>query len=861
LIKSNNFQPQNPIAYIDSTGIRVLEPKNITVKLVGEKAFGLSCIPNKWTLPFIVLSKEFVSNKNLIKTLKDEIFKALKQINISHPDDHIIIRSSGCFEGLSERGQLYSSSCSLDNIIEEFNNLIDRYSHDQKIDTSCIHLIIQKHILLHSEKGHLSNERRLHKDTRDWSYEIERKDENSFHPLSLRNWREELDPYKYENNCLQCNLEQNLRSTLSIISSWATNKKLRLHFEWVWDSKCLYIVQADMEDENIGLDPTLITSIQTKDYTNKLQCLVPIDDELAKKFPKINNVLIYRNLELPIAPLYILNNQNIIQNLADGNIPNALKKDIEILIKSPLIIRIDISSEDKFIRQMLSRQEHRDLHSVLKWIQEQAKNMLGDKNIQNLEIAFIFHNFIPSVSSAFAYCKPGTRNVHIETLWGLPEGLYYYSHDKYIVDTKSYDCDDIKSFEKFSIEGKPLYKPFFIKANNKGEWKTERVAPPYDWKASIKEENWIKQIALHSRKITEEVGKSLSIMWFVDVPETICSSKIFPWHHEPFDLYETPRNKINRKKTPFDQTLVIKTLSDLELLQKEKEKGNTKIKKIHIQPMDEKLLRDKDVLQKIGTLSKSIDAFILLEGSILTHAYYQLQQTGAVVETINSYENFEQTQEFNKIVRDKIPEKIENGGEIVQLAQLEKTSIIRALKDKLIEESFEVLDAEDKESILEELADVYEVIDGLLHHMGVDKQQLLQKQKQKAQKVGSFLAGKVLLKTKNPIPIESQGKQLSLFSHDELKETTISYEKLAKQEIYKYRDTRKLAKNINDNILRFRIPFTQDSWQIDTKNIILDKHNKAKVNISGERLNAEYKIEINIYSQKEHKTPKLNLDE
>ena len=828
---------------------------------MGEKAFGLSCIPNKWTLPFIVLSKEFVSNKKLITMLNDEIVKALKNINISSPNDHIIIRSSGCFEGLSERGQLYSSSCNLDNFIEEFHKLIDIYSHDQKIDTSCIHLIIQKHVLLYTEKGHLSNERRLHQNTRDWSYEIERKDANSFHSLSLRNWREELDPNNYENNCLQCNLEQNLKSTLSIISAWATKKKLRLHFEWVWDSKCLYIVQADMEDENIGSNPTSITSIQAKDYTHELQCLVPVNDELAKKFPKINNVLIYRNLELPIAPLYILNNQTIIQDLANGNIPNALKRDIKTLIKSSLIIRIDISSEDKHIRQMLSRQEHRDLHSALKWIQKQAKNMLDDKNIQNLEIAFIFHNFIPSISSAFAYCKPGTRNVHVETLWGLPEGLYYYSHDKYIVDTKSYDCDDIKSFEKFSIDGKPLYKPFFIEANNKGEWKTERVAPPYDWKASIKEENWIKQIALHSRRITEEVGKSLSIMWFVDVPETICSSKIFPWHHEPFDLHETPRNKINRKKTPFDQTLIIKNLSDLELLQKETEKGNTNIKKIHIQPMDEKLLRDKDILQKIGTLSKSINAFILLEGSMLTHAYYQLQQTGAVVETINSYDNFEQTQEFNKVVRDKIPEKIENGGEIVQLAQLEKTSIIRALKDKLIEESFEVLDAENEESILEELADVYEVIDGLLHHMGLEKQQLLQKQKHKAQIVGSFLEGKVLLETKNPIPVQTKGRQLSLFSHDELKETTISYEKLPKKEIYKYRDTRKLAKNISDNILRFKIPFTQDSWQIDTKNIVLDEYNIAGVDISGERLNTEYKIEINIYSQKSYETPKLDLEE
>jgi predicted house-cleaning noncanonical NTP pyrophosphatase (MazG superfamily) len=838
-----------------------LQPKDISIDLIGEKAFGLSCIPKRWTLPFIVLSKEFVSNKNLIDLLKNEIYEALQQINLNNPDENIILRSSGCIEGLSERGQLYSSPCTIETLIEELNNLVDTFLQDQQINPDCLHIIVQKHIFLYSEKGHLSNERRLHKDKRDWSYEIERKSENLFYPLGLRNWREEVMPENFENNCLQCNLEQKLKPTLSIVSAWATKKTLRLHFEWVWDGKCLYIVQADMENENIGSNPTLITSTSTKDYTHKLQCLIPVNDELAKKFPKINNVLIYRGLNLPIAPLYILNDQKIIQDLAKGVISDLLKRDIEVLIQSPLIIRIDIGSEDKSIRQMLSRQEHRDLESALKWLQKQVNNILSDKNTKKLELAFIFHNFIPSVSSAFAYCKPGTRKVHIEALWGLPEGLYYYSHDKYIVDTKSYDCDNIKSFEKFSIEGKPLFKPFFITADNDGNWKTKRIAPPYDWIASIREEDWIKQIALYSRKITEEVGKSLSIMWFVDVPNTICSSQIFPWHHEPFDLHDNPRSKITRKKTPFDQILIIKTLSDLESLQRETEKDNTKIKKIHIQPIDEKLLRDKNVLQRIGKLSKDIGAIILLEGSLLTHAYYQLQQTGAIVETINNYENFEQKQEFNKLVRDKIPENIESNGEIVQLAQLEKTSMIRALKDKLIEESFEVLDAEDEKSILAELADIYEVIDGFLYHMDIDKQTLLHKQKEKAQKVGSFLEGKVLLETKNPMPTQSQGKQLSLFNHDELKETTISYEKLAKKEIYKYRDTRKLTKNINDNILRFKIPFTQDSWRINTRNIILDEQNKIEIDISGERLNAEYKIEINIYSQKEHETPKFNLDE
>lgn len=677
--------------------------------------------------------------------------------------------------------------------------------------------------------------------------------------MGLRNWREEIDINQFENKFLYCNLEKNLKTVLSIVASWSTKKKLRLHFEWVWDGKCLYVVQADKEDENIGVSPILIDDVITKDYSSELQCLKPIEDEHAQKYPKINNVLIYRKLNLPIAPLYVLDNQTIIKQIAQGEIPDILKNDIKLLVQSPLIIRTDINSKDKMKRQMLPRVEQRDSNSSLEWLKKQAESLLSNKDLENVEIAFIFHNFIPAVSSAFAYSKPGNRNVQIEALWGLPEGLYFYSHDKYVVDTKSYDIDSIKSFDKFNVEGRPLYKPFFVKADNKGKWNTEQVLPPHDWTASIRNEDWIKQIAFHSRRIAEEVGENLSIMWFVNVSDGICKSKVFPWHHEPFNLSEH-KNKVSRTKTPFDKSLIIKTFDDLKLLEKESENENTKIKKIHIQPIDEKLLRDKDVLQKIGRLSKKIDAFILLEGSMLTHAYYQLLQTGAVVETVNNYGNFDQVQEFNKLVRDKIPENIENGGEIAHVAKMEKISIIRALKDKLIEESFEVLDAEDEDSVLSELSDVYEVVDGLLYHMGIDKSVLLEKQKNKAKKAGAFLEGKVLIETKNPIPTSIGSQEKLLFTQNELRETTISYDMLPKKEIYKYRDTRKLSKSITDNLLRFKIPFTQDSWQIDTKNIFIDKNNKAIVNISGERINAEYQIEINIYSKREEQA-KLDLDD
>ena len=65
--------------------------------------------------------------------------------------------------------------------------------------------------------------------------------------------------------------------------------------------------------------------------------------------------------------------------------------------------------------------------------------------------------------------------------------------------------------------------------------------------------------------------------------------------------------------------------------------------------------------------------------------------------------------EFHKLVRDKIPEIIENNGEVAYTRFLEDEEFRKELLLKLKEEVEEVSLAP-KEKVLEELADVYEVL-------------------------------------------------------------------------------------------------------------------------------------------------------
>lgn len=66
--------------------------------------------------------------------------------------------------------------------------------------------------------------------------------------------------------------------------------------------------------------------------------------------------------------------------------------------------------------------------------------------------------------------------------------------------------------------------------------------------------------------------------------------------------------------------------------------------------------------------------------------------------------------QFNKIVRDKIPEIIAKQGKKLRFKTLIGCELKQALKDKLIEEVQELIKAETKEQIIEEMADVMDVL-------------------------------------------------------------------------------------------------------------------------------------------------------
>ncbi len=92
---------------------------------------------------------------------------------------------------------------------------------------------------------------------------------------------------------------------------------------------------------------------------------------------------------------------------------------------------------------------------------------------------------------------------------------------------------------------------------------------------------------------------------------------------------------------------------------------------------------------------------------------------------------------FSKLVRDKIVDAITSHGNIPHWKVLTDSEYILELKKKIIEEAPELLNATGAE-VVEELADLQEIIDNLLVALNIPKDELKKAQEKKNQQRGSF---------------------------------------------------------------------------------------------------------------------------
>ncbi len=679
--------------------------------VVGQKTLGLASIPSLWTPDFFVVSSglinEYKKSNNKEKLINDYSNQIIRQSQVLRFGDEIILRSSASKESMEERGKYDSKVSKLINLKDNLEELIISLLASCDDDVN-IAIVVQKYIVS-NKLGHMSNERRFHHDARDWKIELYNNDTFSDNQIGIRKWRTTYDLEEISNTELKYSGNALLRELRKVAYYWycSYGSKYRYHLEFVYTDSQIFIVQADCDNVNASSkNPTEYNiNINCKVLSKDLKIL-NIYNYSESNYKKLQNLKDYKDIGLPTTTLYYLNDISTLENISKGIISVELRQDLELLLSvQSIVIRSDIISDNKSERQMLPRSnELKDFLSVKKWLIDNVNTIIDKQGI------FIIHNFIPAVSSAFAHAKPSGTKVEIQSLWGLPEGLYYNAHDTAIVKFPYSDLEKVNANNSF-VTIKKKYKDSFVYPDDSGKWSVERIAEPYDWKCSIQDPDSIFDIAIQSQRIANSYNEEISVMWFVGIDENHFGSKNLPWFHEKIELeLDSYTKDLYKRKYFTDEEFILNDQNDLEKLKLD----STNIKCVRIKPKDESILRNKDFLSEVGQIVVDKNLSILLEGAQLTHSYYQLRRTGANVVCTKSDEfEISNDMEFNKLVRDRIPEIIVAGGEAVKCRKASEALYDRLLFEKLLEEAFEVNDASNITDLKEEIADMLEVIDAI----------------------------------------------------------------------------------------------------------------------------------------------------
>jgi predicted house-cleaning noncanonical NTP pyrophosphatase (MazG superfamily) len=749
------LSPVSDTTVLTPSGPLVLAAQEITTDSVGHKAFGLSSIPPNWTPPFVVLEAALFDTETAGHDIEQFLLGHFDGDWQMRPDSQVIVRSSGTAETISQRGRLDSQQTVVSDVERTIRRLI---AEAPDIGDSRLHWIVQPLVLARA-KGGLSNERRTSEEGRDWLLEVERLDgamQTQQSRLAIRRWRH---GEKYSSSGLACYSIGQISIALREVAKWGCSFAPRLLLEWVWDGSRLWMVQADVAEET-GVNPNDFIHISIPNVSvSKLSAFREATDDDFARYRKLSNARLYSELGYKMPSFYVLDDPEIVSSIVAGTVPDSLSNDLEILTKRPLILRSDSDNVPDEDREMLPRSD--ELHTCAaakEWLTESFRQRLVSSGLAEYKFCLIAHHFIPSVASAWARAEPGSPLVRIESLWGVPEGLYWHAYDSYEVDTGSPRLPkEMPKNPGYTCAVKTRFKSTFVASRPDGSWGYFSPKRPYDWNRSIHYTAWLNEIAYMTRRIAEAKGQPIGVMWFIDNHRKATPNRIMPWYHSRSEFLGTPKAAPTRKWRR-SQDIIIRSLDDWNDLRTH-DFGASPIERVSIVPNDSNLIRNREFVDAIAVFAKEHDFVIELSGSILAHAYFRFQHFGARVECVDLYAKDDTVSVFNKVVRDRIPELISERGEKASTVRLVGDALDVALRRKLVEEALEALDARSGDETLEELADVLEVVHGICHALNQPMSAIEERRREKRKKRGGFESGLMLEQTVTPQAIATRAKE------------------------------------------------------------------------------------------------------
>jgi predicted house-cleaning noncanonical NTP pyrophosphatase (MazG superfamily) len=141
------------------------------------------------------------------------------------------------------------------------------------------------------------------------------------------------------------------------------------------------------------------------------------------------------------------------------------------------------------------------------------------------------------------------------------------------------------------------------------------------------------------------------------------------------------------------------------------------------------------------------------------------------VRCVDPFTEASDRQEFGKLVRDLIPRRILLHGEEPRVFRVTAAQLLKLLSAKAVEEALELFWETTQSKLLDELADVYEVLDSIRKLKGWTKEDVQNAVERKRGERGGFDEGIVLVETQSAPLINTMSTDNPLFRDIEFENT------------------------------------------------------------------------------------------
>jgi predicted house-cleaning noncanonical NTP pyrophosphatase (MazG superfamily) len=734
---------------VNTSNKAVIQTISANINQVGQKAVGLTKIPAIWVPKWISIPLATCSSALDHKIDWLDIAKVVLS-NFS-PTVELIVRSSAPSEDLDTRGY-YDSQKYVGNTAEELANLLQEISlQPRKVDSTGTEPLcapIVQEFLPASSLGHLSNEYRHAQRTVDFLYEIESINTDGklsdSQTLETRSFRLDRPVQSIDINkqIVVSAVSSGIDTSLKLLARWIASEKLRVHIEWLVYQDNLYVVQMDEDPLPPRIKPmTFVPPTVNVKPIEGLRVFIPLNiDSKYAELRKTRSHHLLQKANAFVPPIYISQNLHEL-DWSLGSTPPDLTHDLQKICTSKAILRFDVPCSRTDWTSLPTIGPTDDLAQLQEKLYDSIHNLIR-KDIPLKDIALVAHHFIPACASAWSEARPDLNKVRIDAIWGLPDGLQSFAHDTYIWD-----------IQNNTLKPNIRYKDRFIDVEEDGQWKVRKAYPALarDWCC---DKESIMDIAQVTKEVARICDRPIRIMWFLDViGETgEQDKKLMPWivverDADDQEAWGDPKSWLEnngdlnnlQKKVNLAASRPICNFESLQLFENKSELFDMGGRVVLLQP-DTTVVRDRSFLEQFvrDIQNDSKPWKVLYKGSILSHALYQLRKLD--VDVIPLYEQVSSPRRSfsRKLVRDLIPEKISQSGESVVFKKLNDDDYLYALRQKLIEESLEAAYADDRDDVVEELADVMAVVQALAQAIGSSLEEVNAEELRKRQKRGGF---------------------------------------------------------------------------------------------------------------------------